>query len=80
MKNPKAQCGRCLELVFGIPSKYKKPVICQQCRIAKNAGRKYQRLTSKCNWRSGAPMLPALDRPLRKKAAPPPEAKTKGKP
>ena len=57
------KCEVCGEAVF---SKRKPPVICQQCLIAKNSTRKYRRLTSKCNWRSGAPMLPALDKKRQK--------------
>ena len=67
MKPPTLKCAKCNEFVFTF--KRRGEVICQQCRISANAGRKYQRLTSKCNWRSGiAPMLPALDR--KRKAAP----------
>jgi hypothetical protein len=69
MKNPVVRCVTCGEAVF---TNRKPPITCQQCWIAKNAHRKYQRLTSKCNWRSGSPILPALDRPKKKKKPKPP--------
>ena len=67
MKNPMAVCCVCHEAVF---SSRKSKVTCQQCRIKANAGRKFQRITSKCNWRNGiAPIIPAMDRKKSKKAA-----------
>ena len=41
MKNPTVFCSVCREAVFGKPSNTKKPVVCWQCRFAKNAGRKF---------------------------------------
>lgn len=64
MKPPTIKCDTCGEYIFG----RKKPGNCQQCWIKANAHRKFQRLTSACNWRNGiAPILPALDRKPKKR-------------
>lgn len=39
-------CERCGEMVFGA-SKWRPPIICQQCRIAANAGRKFHRIPAR---------------------------------
>lgn len=41
MKNPTVKCAVCGEFVFGKPKNTKKEVVCQQCRFAKNAHRKF---------------------------------------
>ena len=46
--DPVLRCPKCGEAIFS----YRKEIkMCQQCFIAANAHRKFQRLTSKCNWR-----------------------------
>lgn len=44
MKNPTIRCSVCQEAVFGFPKNTKTPVVCQQCRWAKNAKRKFHRV------------------------------------